>query len=751
MISILMIKRIGGSVLFGGAVFLLVLLVAGSHLHIPGWLKVAGRMHPLFLHFPIVLFLISFLVLWLPLEEQGENEWLSLLRLSAAISAVITAIMGLLLSLENDKSGPVLQWHKWGGIAIALSGCLFYFYYGAVARQRALGKLFTTLAAMLIILTSHWGGDLTHGDNYLLAPMDQKKQVPLQQALVFDDVIRPVLEKKCFSCHGGSVSKGGLSLQTMAGLMKGGKTGPLFVSGSPDTSLLIRRIHLPMEEKKHMPPAAKPQLTVEESALLYAWIRSGAPDDKKLVSLPVQDSFRLLATGMLTAAEDVAEEQPVYDFSAADEKKVAALNNNYRVIEPQGKHSPALSVHFYGKSMYSGKALEELLPLREQIIELGLARMPVKDDQLKTVQQLFNLRKLNLNYTDITTEGLGQLTALKKLKQLYLSGTAITAEGLGKVLELPELTSLVIWNTRLDSAQVSALSGRHKKVHIERGFVDDGRFVVALSPPLIRTPAGVFDSSAHIEIKHPFKGVDIRYTLDGTLPDSLNSVLYEGPVVINASTKLVARAFKKGWEGSLPARSLYLKRGLRPDSTELSSLPDSQYRAGGAALLSDGVLGDFNYGNGEWLGYRKNEAACYLYFNHMVRVHNVLLNMLEITGEQIFPPKTVEVWGGMDKKHLKLLGRISPVIPVKDTVSLVLQEKVEFAAAALKCLKIIAWPVPRNPIIPAPVPPPSPVPKSVVKLEAKPSKSEKPSKSGLLSKPEKPQPGWIFISELVLD
>lgn len=733
-----MIKRIGAGVLFGGSVFLLVLLLAGSHLYIPAWLKVAGRMHPLFLHFPIVLFLISFIILWLPLEEEKENEWLSLLRLSAALSAVITAIMGYLLSFESDNTGPVMQWHKWGGISIALAGGIFYFFYPFFARQRALGKLFTTLAAMLIILTSHWGGDLTHGDNYLLAPISQKKPVALQQALAFDDVIKPVLEKKCFSCHGGSVSKGGLSLATMAGIMKGGRTGALLAPGSPETSLLIQRIHLPMEEKKHMPPAAKPQLTVEESALLYAWIRAGAPDDKKLVSLPLQDSFRLLGTGLLMAGEEAAEEEPVYDFAAADEKKIKALNNNYRVIEPQGIHSPALSVHFYGKNMYSGKALEELLPLKEQIIELSLARMPVKDEELKTIRQMSNLRMLNLNYTDITAAGLSQLTGLKNLKQLYLSGTAVSSAGLEKILALPELTSLVIWNTRIDSAQIKALGSRYSRVHIERGFADNGQFVVALSPPLVQTPAMVFDSSLRIEIRHPFKGVDIRYTLDGTQPDSLSNALYKEPIVIHESARLAARAFKKGWEGSQTTASLYIKRGLRPDSVELTSPPDSQYRAGGAALLSDKVLGDFNYGDGQWLGYRKNEASCFLYFDNAVHVQSVLLNMLENTGALIFPPTIVEVWGGMNKNRLRLLGRISPGMPVRDTVQ-VLQEKVAFAATALRCMKIIARPVPRNPIKP-------PAAAGVVG----PSKAAGAASKVQVAAP-KPERGWIFISELVLN
>jgi uncharacterized membrane protein len=741
------IKRIGGGVLLGGSIFLLVLLIGGDRLRIPTWLQVAGRLHPLFLHFPIVLLLISFMVLWLPLKENEENEWLDLLRLGAALSAMITAIMGLFLSLENDKSGSVLQWHKWGGVTIAFAACLFYLFYSSFMRQRALGKLFTTFGAVLIILTSHWGGDLTHGDHYLLAPMDQKKQAPLQEALVFDDVIRPVLEKKCFSCHGGSISKGGLSMQTWGGVMKGGKTGPLFVPGFPDASLLIQRIHLPVEEKKHMPPVSKPPLTAEESDLLSAWIRAGAPDDKRLISLPSRDSFRLLAITALTAGDEAGEEMPVYGFPPADEKKIASLNNNFRVIEPQGLHSPALAVYFYGRNMYSGKALEELLPLKEQIITLSLARMPVKDDQLKTIQEMPNLQKLNLDYTDITGAGLQRLAGLRNLKQLDLSGTAVTADGLENILNLPELSLVVIWNTRLDSGQAKAMGVRHRRVHLETGFIDNGQLIVALSPPLIQMQEGVFDTSLRVEMKHPFRGVDIRYTLDGTAPDSLTSALYKGPVDISGSATLLARAFKKGWEGSPAARSLYIKRGLRPDSIELVSPPDPKYRGSGN-LLSDRMLGELKVDDQQWLGYQKNEASCYLYFNSRVSVHSVLLNMLENTGAMIFPPETVEIWGGMEKKHLRLLAKINPLMPTRDTSAMRLEEKINFAPAALQCLKIIARPVAHSPIKPLPAVkvPPAVVKAPPVALKTPPAVVKAPPE-----KPVKSQPGWIFISEIVIN
>src|SRR5215210_5415537 len=121
------IKKIGEAVLFGSTIFLLSLVIFENKLQVPSWLQVVGRMHPMFLHFPIVLLLISFFTLWLPVHK--ENEWLNFLWLCAALSAVITAIMGLLLSLQEETGGEVLVLHKWGGVTVALLGYLFYTFH----------------------------------------------------------------------------------------------------------------------------------------------------------------------------------------------------------------------------------------------------------------------------------------------------------------------------------------------------------------------------------------------------------------------------------------------------------------------------------------------------------------------------------------------------------------------------------------------------------------------------------------------
>lgn len=509
-------------------------------------------------------------------------------------------------------------------------------------------------------------------------------------------MIKPILDEKCVSCHGEASVKGGLLLDNINEMIRGGKTGPLFIPGKPEMSLLIKRIHMSKEEKKRMPPISKPQLADDEIALLDAWIKSGALINKKLITLPVQDSFRMLASRFL-GPTDEAENISEYQFPPADNKKIAALNNNYRVIEPHGKNSPALTVYFYGKNMYTSKALEEVLTLKQQITEISLARMPVKDEDLKIISQFPNLRKLNLNYTDITHKGLAELNASKNLQSLALAGTNITLQSLEKLSSLPQLTSVYIWDTPVDSLQIAGMRNRFKKMRIETGFVDNGQMLIPLSPPVFKTPSGIVDQPVQVEMKHPFKDVDIRYTLDGTMPDSINSELYKKPIEINDNMVFIARAFKQGWYGSPATQKSYIKKGVKPDSVELITPPDLKYKSVAASIVTDGDLADLNVNNGQWLGYQKNEAGYYLYFNNAVIIENVLVNMLKNTGSHIFPPLKLEVWGGMDKDQLKPLGTIIPEMPKKHEAAVMILEKIKIAPTQARVIKISAKPLNRLP------------------------------------------------------
>jgi hypothetical protein len=380
----------------------------------------------------------------------------------------------------------------------------------------------------------------------------------------------------------------------------------------------------------------------------------------------------------------------VYEFRAADEKQIKALNNNYRVISPISMGSPALSVQFYGRSTYTPKALEELLPIKEQITEIGLAKIPVKDDDLKPLLQFKNLRKLNLNYTDVTARGLKQLTALKKLNALAISGTAVSAEVATELVKLPELKALYVWNTALDSTAIAALLKVGKGVRIERGFKDNGENILPLNPPVAKTVSGVYDLATPIELKHSFKGVEIRYTLDGTEPDSVKSPVYTQPLKLDRFTIVKAKAFKQGWYGSKSIKAVYFISGVKPDSVALFS--KEPQLAGKERLLFDKVTGDLSLGAGTYLEL-KQPTTFLFFFKEPVMLQQLAMNTFVRMESDIFPVARLEVWGGMKNESLAKLGTWSQAVFSKKEGSDVEQPTVHFIPKKLSYIKVVVQPL----------------------------------------------------------
>jgi len=100
-----------------------------------------------------------------------------------------------------------------------------------------------------------------------------------KQEQFFEAKIRPVLVTHCGKCHASTALKlrGGLRLDSRAGLRKGGDSGPAIIPGQPDESLLLRAIRY-RDEDLQMPPKGKlPDAVVAD---FEAWIRMGAPDPR---------------------------------------------------------------------------------------------------------------------------------------------------------------------------------------------------------------------------------------------------------------------------------------------------------------------------------------------------------------------------------------------------------------------------------------------------------------------------------------
>jgi hypothetical protein len=96
---------------------------------------------------------------------------------------------------------------------------------------------------------------------------------------LFEKKIRPALVERCEQCHSAKISSpmGGLRLDTAAGLLAGGASGPAVVPGDPGASRLLEAIRFTDPSLK-MPPQGKlPDATI---AAFEEWIRLGAPDPR---------------------------------------------------------------------------------------------------------------------------------------------------------------------------------------------------------------------------------------------------------------------------------------------------------------------------------------------------------------------------------------------------------------------------------------------------------------------------------------
>ena len=96
----------------------------------------------------------------------------------------------------------------------------------------------------------------------------------------FAKQIQPILEQRCYECHGSQKQKSGLRLDRKSAAFKGGDSGkPALLRGKSAESLLIQKITSP-DPDEVMPPKGE-RLKPEQIALFKQWVEQGAawPDD----------------------------------------------------------------------------------------------------------------------------------------------------------------------------------------------------------------------------------------------------------------------------------------------------------------------------------------------------------------------------------------------------------------------------------------------------------------------------------------
>ncbi len=178
-----------------------------------------GRFHPLVVHLPIGFLLLAVMVQFAtrwpkfhPIKPFTHYLWAL-----GTFSTAIAILFGYFLSLSGDYDSDTLFWHKWSGVGVLSFSIACYFFFKKPFKVPVFAQwasVFLVFASLMY--TGHLGGNLTHGQTYLLeyAPnpirgiaglppktIPRKKVTVLDSADVYLDLVQPIMDSKCLSCH----------------------------------------------------------------------------------------------------------------------------------------------------------------------------------------------------------------------------------------------------------------------------------------------------------------------------------------------------------------------------------------------------------------------------------------------------------------------------------------------------------------------------------------------------------------------
>ena len=439
--------------------------------------EVIGSFHPVLVHLPIGILLLAGLFQLLALKPKfaSLHAATSIALFWGMLSAVASCISGYLLSQSGDYDEELVSTHQWFGISTASISLIAYLFN---RWENVFAKWVILVMVPLIIVTGHLGGSLTHGSDYLVKGFSKSEDstgkefkpiADVQEANVYADIIQPIFEDKCYTCHNKRKKKGGLRLDEPSFILKGGKDGKVIKPGNAAESDMIKRILLPRNEEDHMPPKDKPQLKENEIEILHWWVSTGATFDRKTKELEQTEKIKPILLSLQKEVKKALPDVPVAPVAKADEKDIQKLKARGIVVLPVAQSSNYLKANFVIVDSVVNDDIVLLHQIKKQLVWLNLSGKKISDTVLRNVSNLTNLTRLQLDNTSITDKGLASLRSLVDLQYLNLVGTIITAQGILQLKNLPRLQAIYLYKTFISSSEWQMLKNNFPKVTLDTG------------------------------------------------------------------------------------------------------------------------------------------------------------------------------------------------------------------------------------------------------------------------------------------
>ena len=438
-----------------------------------------GRFHPVLVHLPIGFILLAIILDWKNTDGQ-RNKIVRYTWFLSAITASISALFGWFLANQGAYDNWTLFFHRWLGIAIAVVSAYAWWSRRNGPPGSLIKKLTSAVSILLLLVTGHLGGNMTHGSDYLLeyAPSSVQKLLGYNKGeivkaefgdpdsiFVYADLIYPIFEKKCISCHREDVQNGGLNMASIEAIKKGGDNGDIIVAGDLKSEV-IRRVTLPFSSSKFMPTSGTP-MTYHEIKILEWWISQGAEYEAVLTQLKSNPSVAITLLNEynidLTPRPWIVKTKvpaPSNDQmeslmrSGWDANRISQDNGWIEIIAPKGTQITDLMI-------------KELAKSKDNITWVKLSESTLQNEQVALLNNLENITRLSLKGNDITSSSIKQLTNLKRLESLNLTYSKVDDTIFQTLDNFPSLRNIYLWETLVSEQALEEARKKYNHISIE--------------------------------------------------------------------------------------------------------------------------------------------------------------------------------------------------------------------------------------------------------------------------------------------
>lgn len=442
-----------------------------------------GSLHPLIVHLPIGIVLLTIAIdVFMRNKNNSVQRVITMGWFFSFFSGLLAAIFGWFLGDNGYYLESQINIHKWSGIAfVSICFILWLLRYTNFRFSKSFNRSVNLTSIILLMITGHFGGEMTHGQNYLfenlpytkkkisVTTLSESKRSNNDSLFVYEDLIHPVMEEKCIACHNQNLASGGLNMSSIESMIKGGNSGAGIQNGNPFESLIYKRVSFPHDHPKFMPPTGVP-LSYDQIATLEWWIDNGAKKQMP-VTLTRNDpkTLRLmeLQYGLDLREKTYLETLTLSSPSQEELKSIEGEEYIWRFLNPEQSF---LDLKFTKKKIEINDLLK-VQSIKNNITWLNLADCMLNDNHLSYISNFPNLTRLKIQKNPlVTNKGIEALQKLEHLTELNLYGTRVSNNTLITLGQMKSLKKLFVWNTRITDKNIADFKALHPDVEVIAGF-----------------------------------------------------------------------------------------------------------------------------------------------------------------------------------------------------------------------------------------------------------------------------------------